>query len=94
MKQTMRPYSIYLPDEYITRLKEHAKDRKAATFVRDALITALDNKDSFSSGYNRALAEAVKIVDSCKEIEVIAINGRYLADILIEKINNLKDTND
>jgi hypothetical protein len=30
-------------------------------------------------------------VDGCKEIEVIAIGGRYLADILIEQINGLKN---
>ena len=89
-KQVMKPYSIYLPEEYINRIKEHAKDRKAASLVRDAIITALDGDDNFTAGYNKALRDAAKLVDDCKEIEVIAIRGKYLADILIGQIKELE----
>jgi predicted DNA-binding protein len=87
---SMRPYSLYLPDELIAQLKERAKERKSAAFVREAIEMALFNGDVYQSGYNAALRDAAKLVDGCKEIEVIAINGRYLADILMEQINGLK----
>ena len=35
-QKVMRPYSVYLPEEYIVRIKELAKERKAAALVRDA----------------------------------------------------------
>ena len=90
MTQVMRPSSLYLPEEYINRIKEHAKDRKAAALVRDAIITALDGDDNFTAGYNKALRDAAKLVDGCKEIEVIAIRGKYLADILIGQFKELE----
>lgn len=90
MTQVMRPYSLYLPEEYILRIKEIAKERKAATFVREAIISALSNEDNFTAGYNKALRDAAKLVDGCKEIEVIAIRGKYLADVLIEQIKELE----
>lgn len=89
-EKVMQPYSVYLPVEYIARLKELAKDRKAAALVRDAVIMMLDGDDQFTSGYNKALKDSVGVVDSCKEIEVIAIKGKYLADVLSEQINELK----
>jgi len=89
-EKIMQPYSVYLPVEYIARLKELAKGRKAAALVRDAVIMMLDGDEQFTAGYNKALKDVVGVVDSCKEIEVIAIRGKYLADVLSEQINQLK----
>lgn len=90
MKQVMRPYSLYLPEEYIQKIKDLAKDRKASALVRDAILMALDGDDNFTAGYNKALRDATKLVDECKEIEVIAIRGKYLADILIGQFKELE----
>lgn len=89
-EKVMQPYSVYLPTEYVGRLKELAKDRKAAALVRDAVIMMLEGDDQFTAGYNKALRDVVGVVDACKEIEVIAIRGKYLADVLSEQINQLK----
>jgi hypothetical protein len=80
------PYSVYLPIEYYNKIKEHAKNRKASGMVRDAIIMSLDGGDAFSSGYKKGLRDAITAVDNCKEIEIIAIGGKYLADILAEQI--------
>lgn len=90
MTKAMRPYSLYLPENYIQKLKEHAKERKSAAFVRDAIEMALSGDEPYKAGYKAALRDAAKFVDECKEIEVIAINGRYLADILMEQIKSLE----
>ena len=85
----MRPYSIYLPEEYIERIKEHAKDRKAAALVRDAIVMALDGGKEFDSGYNKGLRDAIQVINNCKEIEVIAIRGKYLSDLLNDQIRQI-----
>ena len=85
----MRPYSIYLPEEYIERIKEHAKDRKAAAIVRDAIIMALEGNGAYNSGYNKGLRDAIKVVNDCKEIEVIAIRGKYLSDLLADQLRQI-----
>jgi hypothetical protein len=84
------PYSVYLPVEYYNKIKEFAKDRKASGMVRDAIIMSIEGGDAFTSGYKKGLRDAVTAVDNCKEIEVIAINGRYLSDILAEQINAME----
>ena len=84
------PYSVYLPIEYYNKIKEHAKNRKASGMVRDAIIMSLDGGDAFSSGYKKGLRDAITAVDNCKEIEIIAIGGRYLADILAEQISAME----
>ena len=69
---------------------ELAKERKAAALVRDAIMMALDGDDSFKAGYNKALRDVVGLVDNISEIKVIAINGKYLADIVAEQVDELK----
>lgn len=89
-EKVMQPYSVYLPTEYIAKIKELAKERKAAALVRDAVIMMIDGDDAFASGYNKALRDVTAVIDACKEIEVIAIRGKYLADILAGQVAELK----
>jgi hypothetical protein len=84
------PYSVYLPQKYHNKIKELAKQRKASGTVRDAICMILDGGDAFKSGYNQGLREAVKQIDALKEIEHIAIRGKYLNDVLAEAINELE----
>lgn len=84
------PYSVYLPVDYYEKIRHLAKERKASGLVRDAIIMALDGDDSYTSGYNKGLRDAIKAIDACKEIEMIAIRGKYLADILAEQIHAME----
>jgi hypothetical protein len=84
------PYCLYLPEEHIKKLKKMAKSRKASEFVRNAVVMAMDKTDEFSSGYNKGLKDACEIVSDNKEAEMIVIKGKYLNDILINKIQLLR----
>jgi bisphosphoglycerate-independent phosphoglycerate mutase (AlkP superfamily) len=84
------PYSVYLPVEYHDKIKELAKQRKASSMVRDAICMIVDGDDTFKSGYNKALKDCVKEIDACKEIEHIAVRGKYLADLLADQIKELE----
>lgn len=90
MTKKLMPYSVYLPMEYYEKIKDLAKERKASSMVRDAIMMALDGNEEFKSGYNKGVRDAVKVVDSCKEIEMIAIKGKYLNDVLAEQISSLE----
>ncbi len=92
MTKKLMPYSVYLPMEYYDKIKHLAKERKASSLVRDAIVMALDGNDEFKSGYNKGVRDAIKIVDACKDIEMIAIRGKYLNDILAEQISGLEKT--
>jgi hypothetical protein len=76
--------------EYYEKIRDLAKERKASSMVRDAIMMALDGNEEFKSGYNKGVRDAVKVVDSCKEIEMIAIKGKYLNDVLAEQISSLE----
>jgi hypothetical protein len=82
---------VYLPVEYHQKIKELAKQRKASSTVRDAICMILDGNDSFKAGYNKALKDVIKVIDSAKEIEHIAVRGKYLNDMLADQIKQLAD---
>jgi len=84
------PYSVYLPVEQFDKLKAAAKDRKAASIVRDAIAMILDGNDLFTSGYNKGIKDAAKIIYDCEEAQMIAIKGKDLGALLAEKIDLLE----
>jgi hypothetical protein len=84
------PYSVYLPVEQFDKLKLAAKDRKAASIVRDAIAMILDGSDLFTSGYNKGIKDAAKVVYDCEEAQMIAIKGKDLGALLAEKIDLLE----
>ena len=90
MEKKLIPYNLYLYSEHVDKLKKMAEKRKASSMVRDAVSMMLDGVDEYSAGYNRALKDVVSVIDSCKEIEHIAVRGKYLSDVLAEQINAME----
>lgn len=86
----MIPYSVYLPAEYHDKIRELAKERKASGTVRDAIQMILDGDDSYGAGYRKAVKDTIKVIDACKEIEHIAIRGKYLSEVLITQLEQLE----
>ena len=84
------PYSVYLEPEYYDKIKELAKQRQASNMVRDAICMIMDGKDVYKSGYNKGIKDAVKVIDKCKEIEHIAVKGKYLNDVLADQLKELE----
>ena len=84
------PYNIYLPIEYHDKIKVLAAQRKASAMVRDAICMILDGDDTFKAGYNKALKDCARQIDEVKEIEHIAVKGKYLNDLLSDNIKSLE----
>ena len=76
------PYSVYLSQEHYDKIRQHAKNRKASSLVRDAITMIIDGNDPYKAGYAQALRDAVKI-------EHFAFKGKYLNDILIDQLKSL-----
>jgi len=90
MVEKLVPYSIYLSKACHDRLRKQAKNRKASSFVRDAITMMLDGGDLHKSGYNQGLKDAVGVIDNCVEIKPFAFNGKYLTDIVADQILEMK----
>jgi len=84
------PYSVYLPVEQYTKLKELAKSRKASALIRDAITMLIEGNDEYKSGYNKACKDAAKIVYESDEAQMIAVRGKDLGSILTELIQELE----
>lgn len=84
------PYSVYLPEEHHKKLKKYAKDRKASELIRDAIGMLCDETDVFTTGYNKGIKDAAKVIYNCEEAQMIAIKGRDLGDVLAERIEELE----
>ena len=90
MSKHMVPYSLYLPVEQREKLRELAKKREGAELVRTAIDTMLKGGSEFDAGYNKALDDVIRIVDGVKEIECIAVKGKYLNDLLADNVKGLR----
>ena len=84
------PYSVYIPVEHYKKLKEAAKNRKASVLIRDAIALIVDGQDLHTSGYNKGIKDAAKVIYECEEAQMIAIKGKDLGMILAEKIDLLE----
>ena len=84
------PYSVYLPVEYHDKIKVLAAQRKASAMVRDAICMILDGDDAYKAGYNKAIKDAIRTIKACKDIEIIAIRGKYLDNYLAEQLEQLE----
>jgi hypothetical protein len=90
VRKNLVPYSIYLPAIYHQRLRDAAKERKASSIVRDAVIMMLDGGDVYKSGYNKGIKDASDVVYQCKEAQMISVNKKDIGVILAEKIDLLE----
>ena len=90
MNERLIPYSVYLPVEHYERIKELAKQRKASALIRDAICMIIEDKDLYSSGYNKGIEDAAKAVGSYKGIQGLGVQGRYLDELLPEMIKELQ----
>ena len=84
------PYSVYIPVEMYSKLKEAAKSRKASVLIRDAITMILEGNDAYTSGYNKAVKDAAQLIYDCPEAQMIAIKGKDLGSILTEQIELLE----
>jgi len=90
IKRKLIPYSVYLQEEYYEKIREHAKNRKASSLIREAICMILDGNDSYKAGYNKAIKDVIKIINECKEIQALSIHKTYVTEILIVRIEILE----
>jgi hypothetical protein len=83
------PYSVHLREDIYTKLKAAAGERKASSLVRDAITMIIEGDDAYTSGYNKALLDAVKIVNGTSAVTGLVINGVNVPKTLVEKIKAL-----
>ena len=84
------PYSVYLPAELHKKLKSLAKDRKASELIRNAIQMIIDGNTAYNSGYNKALKDTVKVINTNESAITISVHGILIADNLISDIKTLE----
>ena len=90
MEKKLVPYSVYLPEEHVKKLKKLAKERKASELIRNSIVTMLDGNDQFKSGYNKGLNDAAKVVISSPQAKMIVIHKRNLGIHIADQIKELE----
>ena len=89
MEKKLIPYSVYLPAEYVNKLKDLAKERKASELIRNAVMMIIDAHDAYTAGYNQGLDDAAQVVYDCPEAQMVAVKGKDLGAHLTEEIKKL-----
>ena len=83
------PYSVHLREDIYTKLKAAAGERKASALVRDAITMIIEGDDAHTSGYNKGLQDAIKIINSNSAIAGLVINGTNVPKTLIDSVKSL-----
>lgn len=83
------PYSVHLPEDIHAKLKEAAGQRKASAMVRDAIIMLINETSSYSSGYNKGLRDAIKIVEYESILSGLMINNKKVGQSIVDKLEKL-----
>ena len=84
------PYSVYLPSELHKKLKALAKNRKASELIRNSIQMIIDGNTVYNSGYNKALKDTVKVINTNESAITISVHGILIADNLISDIKTLE----
>jgi hypothetical protein len=89
-KTKLVPYTLYIHQEHLEKLKKLSEDRKASSMIRDSISMLLDGDTSYLSGYNRALKDMAKVINKSKEIEFLSVGKKTLSALLVERVNELE----
>lgn len=84
------PYSVYLPSDLHRKLKSLARDRKASELIRNAIQMIIDGNTAYNSGYNKALKDTIKVINTNEGAVSVAVHGITIADNLISDIKTLE----
>jgi len=80
------PYSVHLPEDIYKKLKAAAGERKASALVRDAITLIVEGDDSFNGGYNKAIRDAISVIEDDEWMSRLGFSdqtfAQYLGDIL------------
>ena len=86
MEKKLIPYSVHLPEEIYLQVKAAAGTRKASVIIREAIVTYLANDDKHSAGYNRAIREAISMVQRHPTAKTISVGGKTISDVLVDQL--------
>ncbi|MEY3104575.1 MAG: hypothetical protein RJA72_607 [Pseudomonadota bacterium] len=90
MEKRLIPYSVHLPEHIYTQLKEAAQERKASSLVRDAITMIIEGNDAYTSGYNKAIRDAIAVIKRNDQARFIGVNGTPIAQILATELVALR----
>lgn len=90
MEKKLIPYSVHLPEDIYYQLKSAARDRKASSLVREAIIMLVEGDTPYNTGYSRAIRDVVSLIKKHQIASTIGVNGNTLSSILISEIHDLK----
>ena len=90
MANKLIPYTVYLPEEHYDSLRVYTKKRKASAVIRDAICSFLEGNDQYRSGYNKALKDVVKQVNTNSDLKSIALNSQTIGQIVSMIVNDLE----
>lgn len=89
MEKRLIPYSVHLPEDVFTLIKQAAGERKASSMVREAIISFVTKRDLFDKGYQAGIEAAMKKVSNNKLANSIAFDDTTISDSLVKDLSSL-----
>ena len=91
-RENLVPISLYLPKDLHRKLKVVGANRRQSMIIRNAIEMIIDGNDSFNSGYNRGLRDAIDIVNSNEDAMTIAVAGKTIGSNIVSDLKTLENS--
>lgn len=88
-KPRLIPYSVHLPPDIHSKLKDAAGNRKASGLVRDAITLIIEGDDEFNGGYNKGMRDAIGIVRDNELASRLTYDGTNVAESIISQLDEM-----
>lgn len=85
----MIPYAVHLPEDIYNKMKEAAKERRASSVVRDAIIMLLEGENVFNSGYKKGVRDTIEIIKNNEGAKTISYGNQTIADSITSDLGLL-----
>ena len=91
VKRNMIPYSVYLREDQVAKLRAMAGNRKASDLIRTALDTIDERGNDFNSGMRVGIVAAIEVVRNSKHGQIRFPNGKTISDMIVDDLQSFAD---
>jgi len=87
-KDILIPYSVYLREDQIRKLRNYSERRRASEMVRRAIDSMGQRSGDFEDGMKLGMENAIQIVKKSRHGSMLYPHGKTMGEMIAEEIRD------
>lgn len=87
-KDILIPYSVYLREDQIRKLRNYSERRRASEMVRRAIDSLGQRSGDFEDGMKLGMENAIQIVKKSRHGSMLYPHGKTMGEMISEEIRD------